>query len=127
MLLEETAEHRFSKFQGERIRALERFRQVQAEGSKISALAADPNWEIYGRYIENEKVKHEASAKTIEAKLLNDLDPLDPQEERRARLRLAHNRASVEAFDVALSIAKLLIERGKEAEAEIAKMISGET
>lgn len=122
ILLEDTADHRRAKLAEAKVTALNRVQQIKAEGDKISILMADPNWELYGRYIEAEKAKHEMSAKIIERKLLDDLNPLEPQEERRARLGLAHNRASIEAFNVALSIAKLLIERGQEAQAEIAKI-----
>jgi hypothetical protein len=85
---------------------------------------ADPNWEIFGRYIENEKAKHEASAKIQEAALLSIDQPLDGTEQLRTRLRLAHNRACVDVFTFVLTLAKTLIERGEQAEAEIAKLIS---
>lgn len=123
MLLEDTADHRRARTEAMKVTTFDRFRQVQAQGIKMSELVADPRWEIYGRYIETERANHEASAKGIESKLLDDLNPLEPHEERKARLHLAHNRAAIEAYTLALSIAKTLIERGQAAEAEIARMV----
>src|SRR3990167_6574149 len=105
MLLEETKEHRDQTAAQLGLRAMYRFRQMQAEGMKISQLIADPNWELYGRYIEREKERHEESAKAQEAALLSLENPLGGTDELRIRLRLAHNRACVEAYTLALSIA----------------------
>lgn len=124
MLLEETREHRNQVALAGIGAAVYRARVQQAEGMKISQLVADPNWELYGRYIEREKERHEASAKGLESLLLDTINPPDEKEGLKIRLRLAHNRACVEAYTLALTIAKTLIESGRDAEAEIAKLIS---
>lgn len=123
MILEDTANHRKAKLAEARVTALNRLQHVKAEGSKVSALQADPNWEIYGRYLEREKERHEESAKIQEEALLNLENPLLESQALKVRLRLAHNRACVEAYTFALNIAKTLIERGEQAQTEIAKLI----
>lgn len=126
MLLEETYGHRMEQVGQARVTALNRLQQAKAEGMKISTLVADPNWELYGRYIEREKERHEASAKDQEAFLCNINNPIEGKELLTVRLRLAHNQGASEAYTLALSIAKILIEHGEQAEAEIAKLISVE-
>ncbi len=127
MLLEETKAHRLSLLMQSGAIDEYRAKVQQAEGMKISQLVADSNWELYGRYIEREKERHEESAKIQQAALLNIDSPLDGPDLLKCRLRLAHNVACVQAYALALSIAKTLIERGVDAGAEIAKLISVDT
>ena len=106
-------------------RAVERFSKLEAirqVGNTLSELRADPRWEVYGRYIEQERAKNEASAKAQERALLDMVNPMPALDELKAKLRLAHNQGAMEAYKVALEIAKTLIEQGEKAEALIAQM-----
>ena len=102
---------------------LPQLQAVKERASQMSALMADPRWEVYGRHIEAERAKNEASAKAQERALMDMTDPLSPQDELKAKLRLAHNRGATEAYGVALNIAKILIEQGDKAEEQIRALV----
>ena len=93
--------------------------QNKFAGGKISQLMADPNWGIYARYVQREIDKHTMSAKAQEAKLLDVINPLPPQEDIKAKLQLAHNKACLEAHGFDLEYVKVLITKGEEAAKEL--------
>ena len=102
---------------------LPQLQAVKERASQMSALMADPKWEIYGLYVETERDKNAASAKAQEKAFMDLTNPMLPQDELKAKLRYAHNQGALEAYNVALNIAKILIEQGEKAEEQIQALV----
>lgn len=122
---EELAPFREAHKLKQQLKRVEQFRQQQATGETISRLTANPDWEVYGRYVERERKRHEESAKNQEAKLLDMVNPLPPHEELKVKMQLAHNRACVEMCDTILGFAKVLIEQGEKAAEQLSLITNG--
>ena len=82
-------------------------------GDSISRLKADPNWEIYGRYIEGQIKSHQLQANSCEDKLLNMF--LKPEDYGQIKVKHTYNQGWVDALEFCLSIAQTLIEEGEKA------------
>ena len=107
----------------EKAKQIPQLRSREQLGLKMSQLTAHPDWEVYGRYLEAERAKNETSAKAQERALLDMTNPLLPHDELKAKLWFAHNQGAVEAYNVALNIAKVLIEKGEKAKEQIAAIV----
>ena len=115
MELSELNEFRNRRARSDAEKRVAQIRAAQQVGKTLSELRADPRWEVYGRYLEAERAKAEGLCRVAEQSLLNIEKPPSPQEEYRAKLALAQNRGTIEAFNYALNIAKQLIEQGEKA------------
>lgn len=122
-LEEIAARYDFAKTHHNRAERVAQLRQNQSEALRVSHLIADPNWEIWCRYVEQLKRGVEERMERAKNTLL-DLPPNHPG----LVMELAgyrECRAQVKAYETCLSIAKVIVEQGEAAVKELQSM--GET
>ena len=124
--LESVRAHQADRKVPTRLRVMEPLQQRRAKGMKMSELVADPRWEEYGRELEAAKAQAEAHIAVCQNNLLDTQNPLEPKEELKNKLALAHNRGALEALKMALSVAQDLITDGEKAAEEMGKLEGGE-
>lgn len=109
----------------QRVAVLERMRQVQGVGGVMSELQADPRWAIYGNHLAEIKQRYKQSQEAAE-RLLLDGKFLNNEEYGKTKIQQAEHRGAVRGIEIALSIAKELIERGEQAAKIVADMALAE-
>ena len=124
--LSELGQFRQGEEQEKRRQAITRLKGQQAEALSMSRLVAHPDWEKYGRYVEQQLRRHKKSAETQENRLLDVLNPLDAKEEMKVKAQFAHNGGAIEALEVALNIAQTLITVGEVAVEKIKEVEQAE-
>ena len=120
--LEDLAPHIKKLKEDQQVKVLDHMRLVQGVGSVMSELQADPKWAIYGNHLEEIKQRYKDQQAGAE-RLLLDGKFMNSDQYGEAKLKQAECRGTVKGIDLALSIAKELIERGEEAAKIVADIV----
>lgn len=105
----------------QRVKVLDHMRQVQGVGVVMSELQADPQWAIYGNHLEALKQRYKQGQGGAE-RLLLDGKFMGSKEYGDTKIMQAEYRGIVRGIDLALNLAKELIERGEQATKLVADM-----
>ena len=120
--LEDLAPHIKKLEKDQQVKVLDHMRLVQGVGSVMSELQADPKWAVYGNHLEEIKRRYKDQQAGAE-RLLLDGKFMNNEEYGRVKLQQAECKGTVKGIEIALSIAKDLIENGEKAANIVADMV----
>ena|SRR3990167_2128149 len=120
--LEDFGPHIKKLKEDQQVRVLDHLRLVQGVGGVMSELQADPKWKIYGDHLEQIKQRFKESQEGAE-RLLLDGKFMNSEEYGKTKIQQAEYRGTVKGIELALSLAKELIERGEGAAKIVADIV----
>jgi hypothetical protein len=120
--LEDLTPHIKKLEKDQQLKVLDRLRLAEGVGSVMSELQADPKWAIYGNHLEELKQRYKLQQEGAE-RLLLDGKFMNNEEYGRAKLNQAECKGMVKGIELALSIAKELIESGEKAAGVVAQIV----
>lgn len=115
----EIARHNKAQDEYLRLRHAEFLKERVYTAQQMSELATDPRFERWGREVETQKRQAETRAKACEQQLLGSY--LTPDQYNKVKCEHATWTGMVQAFDMALVVAKTMIEMGEKAAEELKK------
>ena len=123
--LEDLTPHIKKLEKDQQVKVLDHMRQVQGVGVVMSELQADPRWAIYGNHLEFMKQRYKTSQERTE-RLLLDGKFLNSEEYGKTKIEQAEYRGTVRGIELALTLAKKLIEEGEQAAKIVADLAEKE-
>lgn len=116
--LEDIQPHLEKKRQEERLKTVEQIRHQVRVAAVMSELQADPRWELWGNHVEAVKAEYKRQEGGYTQALAGN-EFLEPKRYGQLKLSQAEARGVVKGIEIAMNMAKVLIERGEAAIKEL--------